>query len=246
MKQVKKTVLCGTPCQVDGLRHFLKHDYDNLLLIDLICHGVGSPEVFKTAMEVIGEDVSDEVRRYEFRAKRNVYEEDYLTYLSLCKSAVYVNNDPYIQLFLSQNCLRKSCGENCRYRNQNRTGDITIADFKGLHNIFPNLIGCKRNYSTIVINSPKGESILPDLTKSMSMLEASVDDVVKYNPLFDHHTWFSKDRDKFFQDFKVDKKSAIRKWTKPHQIAVKSWKLSIFDFLPVWLRRLVLTKLFAK
>ena len=75
----KKAIFCGCPCQVDGLRHFLIKDYDNqnLLTIDLICHGQGSPLVFQECMKVIGEQLHEEVISYEFRAKRKIIEEDY-------------------------------------------------------------------------------------------------------------------------------------------------------------------------
>ena len=47
-----RTVLfSGTPCQVAGLKSFLKHDYDNLVCIDFVCHGVPSPMVWEKYVE---------------------------------------------------------------------------------------------------------------------------------------------------------------------------------------------------
>lgn len=74
-----KVIFCGTPCQVSGLRSFLHKDYDNLLTIDLICHGVGSPAVFKACVQVISKQAGKELKAYSFRAKKKVHESDHLT-----------------------------------------------------------------------------------------------------------------------------------------------------------------------
>ena len=134
-----------------GLKSSLGKDYSNLLPIDLICHGVGSPTVFLECIRNMEESFGGKITAYEFRTKKVAWrKEDSLKQTTL--KSIRVFNDPYIQLFLSQNCLRPSCGENCRFRNKNREGDITIGDFKGLGLVFPKLSGSKLNYSTMVFN----------------------------------------------------------------------------------------------
>ena len=56
----KKAIFCGCPCQVDGLKHFLMKDYENLLTIDFICHGQGSPLVFQECMKILGQELGAE------------------------------------------------------------------------------------------------------------------------------------------------------------------------------------------
>lgn len=213
LKTGKKAVFCGCPCQVDGLRRYLRKDYDNLLTLDLICHGQGSPFVFKECMKLIGEQLGEEVVGYEFRTKRRVYEEDYMSKVITVSGVHYVSKDPYQQLFLSQDILRSSCGKYCKYRDVRRPGDLTIADCKGLTEIFPELIGAKRNYSTIVSNTSKGDIIIAKLHNTMEVRPISIDDVIKYNPLFAHQTWSSKNRDEFFKEFIINHSSAIRSRT---------------------------------
>ena len=36
----KQVAFIGTPCQIDGLKNYLGKEFDNLILIDIICHGV--------------------------------------------------------------------------------------------------------------------------------------------------------------------------------------------------------------
>lgn len=232
LKSKKKVIFCGCPCQVDGLRHFLGKCYENLLTIDLICHGQGSPLVFKESINVLGKQLGEAILSYEFRAKRKIHETDYLVYVKTRKSEYYIINDPYIQLFLSQDALRPSCGKNCRYRDVKRTGDLTIADCKGLTKIYPDLIGTKRNYSTIVSNTAKGESILDKLNQTMEIRPCSLDNVIKYNPLFARQTWFSNNRDTFFSEFQKNPETAIIKETKPYVKYSYTFKKQIIAELP--------------
>lgn len=215
LRNGKKAIFCGCPCQVDGLKHFLMNDYENLLTIDLICHGQGSPLVFQECMKTLGQELGENVSSYEFRTKRWIIEDEYMSKVVTGKKSHYLVKDYYQQLFLSQDILRPACGDNCRYRNQNRPGDITIADCRGLTQIFPDLIGHKQNYSTVVVNTPKGGNAVSVLTRTMNLREYSIDDVVKYNPLFDHQTLASKNREQFFYDFFKEPQAAIRKSTVP-------------------------------
>ena len=136
-----KAIFCGTPCQVAGLKNYLGKDYENLLLIDFICHGVGSPKVFEECIKLVEKQFGKKIKSYGFRAKRKAHEVDHLTeyVFENDKKTYFAGKDPYIKLFLSQNALRPCCGKNCAFRNEYRYGDVTIADFKGLTTVFPQL-----------------------------------------------------------------------------------------------------------
>ena len=235
-----RVLFSGTPCQVSGLRSFLSKDYEKLLLVDIICHGVGSQDVFKWCISGIGEQFHGVVKRYEFRAKREKYEYNHLQRLSIGEKEIYLRNDQYMQLFLSQTCLRPSCGENCKFRNENRQGDITIADFKGLIEVFPNLLGSLYNYSSIVVNTQKGNGIIDKLKNEMTLKECTIEDIKTFNPLFYRQTEPSKEREKFFKDFESNPSVAIKKWTKPAEIARVTFKRKLFNHMPLFLRKLVL------
>lgn len=239
LRSGKKAIFCGCPCQVDGLKQFLRKEYDNLLTIDLICHGQGSPLVFQECIKTLGEELGEEVKSYEFRTKRLVIEDEYMSKVETSRKAYYLIKDRYQQLFLSQDILRPACGENCRYRDQRRPGDLTIADCRGLTRIFPELMGHKHNYSTIVANTPKGNAVTTMLSRTMEMREYDIDDVIKYNPLFDHHTFSSKNRDKFFEEFIEDPQTTIKKSTVPH-IKKKTCKSTILKIiLPTFILKLI-------
>ena len=234
-----KVIFCGCPCQVAGLQGYLHKDFENLLTIDLICHGQGSPKVFKACIENMEKTVGLAIKGYQFRAKRKRYEVDYLACLETEKKNIYVVKDPYIQLFLSQNALRPSCGKNCKYRDSRRPGDITIADLKGLAILFPDLQYTEKNWSTIVSNTAKGEKCVQHLSRSMEIRPISIADVIKYNPLFARQTWFSKDRDAFFADFEANADAAISKWTVPATEHKPYFVKQMYSALPGWLKKII-------
>ena len=237
-----KVVYCSTPCYVAGLKSFLGKDYFNLLTIDLICHGVGSPTVFELCLQEIEKVYGKKVKKFEFRAKRRIYETDYLTKITFNDGKFkYLINDVYTQLFLKQICLRKSCGENCAFRNSNRQGDLTIADFKNLTGVFEHLIGCKNNYSTLVVNNEKGEKIVWKIKNKVKMFEVGLEVIEQNNPLFFRSTWFSNERDEFFVDIEKNLVRA-KENMKPMKELKRSYSSKLFSLLPVFMRRKILLK----
>lgn len=239
LKKGRNVIFCGTPCQVAGLKASLVKYYENLLTIDLICHGVGSRDVFKTAIHVIEEQLNCKAFKYEFRAKRKYYEQDYISSIDSNSGIIYLDNDPYMQLFLNQDCLRPSCGRNCVFRDSNRQGDFTLADLKGMRLVFPDLVGSRKNYTAVVVNSKRAEKTMEKIAANAEVREFSIDFIKKYNPLFYRQTYFSKNRDSFFLDYIKSKEGAIIKWTKRTKVYKPSIKRLVITFLPSSILRIL-------
>lgn len=53
LKSGREVLFSGTPCQIAGLRRFLGREYANLLTVDVVCHGVPSPAVWRKYLEGI-------------------------------------------------------------------------------------------------------------------------------------------------------------------------------------------------
>ncbi len=208
LKAGKRVVFSGTPCEVAGLYSYLGKlaETDALLLIDLICHGAGSPAVFERCVSSASSKFGDVVG-YEFRCKKPVlgnYERYVSRYIYLNKhhdrKTKYIRIDEYNKLFLNQVCLRRSCMERCHFRNRQRFGDVTLADLNGKDELYPQNNDC-RGWSTVVGNTDKGRAIIRQLSGYMDMHELSTDDVARYNPLFDHSTPGNPRRNEFFKRF---------------------------------------------
>jgi coenzyme F420-reducing hydrogenase beta subunit len=243
LKAGKKVIFSGTPCQLAGLKSYLGKDYEELLCIDLICHGVGSPEVFNETLQYYGRKYGINIETYSFRNKKikvgNV--KMYVSGHGLeNKKTYYVERDVYNDFFLNQLCLRPSCANNCKFRSINRMGDITIADFKNKEWVFPKLMDY-RNYSTIVVNSKKGDFIFKILQNRMKVLPCELDDIKRYNPLFYKYTKDNPLRNDFFKDYTngVKMEELINKYISKQGTS----KIALFkDFIPyrikAWYRNL--------
>ena len=69
----KKVLFSGTPCQVSGLKRYLRKQYDNLFLIDLVCHGIPSPGLWSMYVKYIKGSVKSRLTYVSFRNKRYGY-----------------------------------------------------------------------------------------------------------------------------------------------------------------------------
>ena len=138
----------GVPCQVAGLRNYLRKDYDNLVCIDILCHGVPSPKVWKTFVEW-NEKKNDALAKIvNFRDKSEVGWRDHVESLTF-EDGKKISSSVY-----GHNSLRMSC-YHCPFKNLNRVGDISIADYWGIENNVPEFDDNK-GVSLVLINTDKG------------------------------------------------------------------------------------------
>ena len=133
----------------------LKKDYENLITIDLFCHGVPSPKVFDKYVKEIEKNNNDKLIEYCFRDKSTGW--DTYSNRALFKnneiSNIHDQND-YMRIFLSDVALRESC-YNCNFKLGNKYSDITLGDFWGVQNYYPKMYN-KKGVSAIIINTKKG------------------------------------------------------------------------------------------
>ena len=146
-----------------------------------------------------------------------------------------------MELFLNQLCLRPSCGGTCHFRSEYRPGDITIADFKGLDKVFPELMGTKFNYSAIIPNSSKGMEKVMQMT-DIGKYKCDLSEIKKYNPLFYKQTWRQEYRNTFFEEYINSEIETIKKWTTSSNFKCIDIKDYIYQSLPVPIRKILITR----
>ena len=175
----KKVLFSGTPCQVAGLEAFLGEKYDNLLSIDLICHGVPSPSVWKRYLnERFGED---NVNAMQFRNKREGISNVKLDYM--LKSGEIVqesyNESPYIKGFIENFYTRPSCFR-CNFKGIKRYSDITIGDFWSAKEFHPE-IDDSYGVSGIIVHTAKGERWLETVKDQLILYDAQASEIAVWN-----------------------------------------------------------------
>lgn len=120
----------GTPCQVEGLKNYLKKDYSNLLTVDVVCRAVPSPMIFRKYVEYQEKKLSDKIQSVRFRDKHYGYKYSTMNVITNRNQGNYhkgVESDPWLRAFFSNICDRPSCHE-CHFRKRYRVSDFTIWD----------------------------------------------------------------------------------------------------------------------
>ena len=156
----RKVMFCGTPCQADGLRHFLKKDYQNLLVADFVCHGVPSMAMLREHLSMLR---INNVESLDYRPKNRNWVDDIV--IKYNGGKVYQNywiNDAYFRCFEKAESLRRSC-YNCAYCNGSRASDITLADFWGYKEFDPSIYDAK-GISLVMANTEEGIIVLENLS----------------------------------------------------------------------------------
>jgi coenzyme F420-reducing hydrogenase beta subunit len=121
LKSGRKVLFTGTPCQIAGLKSFLGEPYIGLLCVDLVCHGVPSPDVFKKYIKYRNEKANSQVKRISFRRKDEGWKRFSVSFLfeNDTEYRQNLNNDLYMKAFLKNICLRPSCYE-CKFKTLHR------------------------------------------------------------------------------------------------------------------------------
>lgn len=196
----KYVLFSGTPCQVGGIRNFLRKDYRKLLLVDFICHGVPSPLVWRKYIDEYEKIINNKIVLVNFRNKKNGWKNFNLC-LKDASGKLFIEEhekNVYMKGFLNELYLRPSC-YNCSCKGTDRVSDITIGDFWGVDTIYPSFFD-NRGISVLKVNSDLGYEFFCDIKKHMKYIKVDVNDVIKHNPAFVTSAKINKNRNKFFEE----------------------------------------------
>lgn len=188
LKNNKMVLFTGTPCQVAGLQSFLQKKYDNLILMDIVCHGVPSPLVWQQYIDELKQNYKQDIKSIYFRDKSTGWKTYSVKFLF--DKDEYKNfgfKDIYMKGFLNDIYLRPSC-YNC--------------NFKGT--------------SLIVIHSEKGKQLFDELSEKMILNEVNLNEAIKYNSSMIKSVKYNEKRNSFFAELNSGKEltDLIRIYTK--------------------------------
>lgn len=204
----------GTPCQISGLDAYLMKRYSNLIMVDIVCHGVPSPKVYQEYLKNIKQLNKGNIKNIQFREKSNGWK-DYNFKVTFSKGEFTQKrtNNIYMNGFLSDLYLRPSCYE-CKFKKPITSADITLGDYWGVQDIHSEFDDDK-GVSLILTHTTKGEEIIKDISNNMEVISTDYEYSVKYNPSIVSPVNYNKKREKLFKDIENNNvESIIRKYTK--------------------------------
>lgn len=187
----------GTGCQVNGLKSFLCKEYDNLVCVDVVCHGTPSPKFWKI-YALYQESRYGKLKNVNFRCK-----EQNGKCLGRQENRLYIpkSRDPFMNIFLDDFCLRPSCYE-CHAK-ENKLSDISIADFWGIENVAPEMSD-GRGTSLVIVRTVKGQQLFETIQGNIKWQEVCYDDAVRENPAEYRSVERPPQRNSFFADLEIE------------------------------------------
>ena len=223
----KLVLFSGTGCQVNGLKTFLGKEYDNLLCVDVICHGVPSPALWKKYAEYQEKKNGGKLKYINFRCKDDSWTDfgmkEVLADIPQDEAKqLYISKDKdsYMQMFLRDYCLRPSC-YNCAAKKV-KMADLTIADFWGINDVAPEM-NDGNGTSLILIRTNKGMQELETISSKLKLKEVDYEDGVRSNPAEYKSCYRPSQRDTFFGDMEVMKFEELeKKYASPIKVRFKS------------------------
>lgn len=182
LKEDKTVLFIGTPCQIAGLKSYLKgNDYENLFTVDFVCHGVPSQQILNGAID---ENVPNKYNLHLVnRVKEDGKNSKYTMRLLDGNEIVYDQPYPsmgYITGFLSGLYYRESCYQ-CKFARRERVSDITLGDFWDKKDAIENLTNKKDGLSMIMVNTNKGRKLMDLCMTSLECVAWDYEDFIKRN-----------------------------------------------------------------
>jgi len=199
LKENKLVLFSGVPCQIAGLKSYLKKDYNNLIAVDIACHGVSSPKVFEKYLKFKKSIEKKNIIDISFRNKQKGWRKFSFTidFENGHHFSETLSENIYIKGFLRELYQRPAC-HSCKFKIDNYKSDITLADYWGIQMFHPKLDDDK-GVSFVSINSKRGEEIFRNLYDKLDIEETKLEYAVKKNPCIVRYLKPNKNRNQFFK-----------------------------------------------
>lgn len=199
LKQGREVLFTGTPCQIAGLHKYLRKDYSNLIAVDVVCHGVPSPLVWREYLKEISGN--ETLKSISFRDKSTGWKSYSTKYAFKDKCIMQkASKDIYIQGFLKNLYLRPSCYA-CPSKAGKSESDITIADYWGIQ-VKHQELDDDKGVGLILVNNEKGLSLFRVL--NIDIQETSYEDAFIGNQMIERSVISSKYRMKFWHNYEIN------------------------------------------
>ena len=178
LKNGLTVLFSGTPCQTSGLNSYVgKKLRENLVLIDIVCHGVPGPFLWRDYLRYIEKKQGDIISVVNFRDKEEFgWKAHHETFKFVNGGGKMIFTD----LFYKHIMFRHSCGK-CHFCNTTRPSDITLADFWGWEKTDPNINKDDKGVSLVLVNTPKGREIFGAVKDKLNIIPAELENCLQPN-----------------------------------------------------------------
>lgn len=183
LKAGRWVLFSGTPCQTAGLRSFIpKKLQEKLLVVDIVCHGVPAPNIWKDYLVHVEKKENGEVVAVNFRDKKDFGWKAHKELLTIKKNrsgeVVQLPKTGFTYLFHQHIIQRESCGI-CHYTNLRRPSDLTLADFWGWERTGNRINSDDKGLSLVLVNSELGQKVFDEVKYNFNSFESSLENCMQ-------------------------------------------------------------------
>ena len=242
LEKGKSVVFSGTPCQCAGLKGYLRKPYVNLLIVDIICHGVPNQQLLNDYLKFQFPPTTD-YTEFLFRDKTKGWGlSARLEYKNGRKIIIPAGTSSYYSLFLDSQIYRECC-YHCKYACSNRPGDLTLGDYWGIQKEHPELLrsgkyNVRYGVSCIISNSTKGEQVLNTLKESLILDESTYEKVCRRNNQLVRPSQKGKYRETILELYRDKGYKAVDRFYRTHYRQQRIIH-SVFSRLPFGLKQII-------
>ena len=205
LEQGERVLFSGMACQIAGLKRYLGKEYANLITVDILCHGVPSPKIWRRYLDEQKESGSS-VKQIYFRNKHFGWKKFSLKIvfepLKIYRKQFYF--DSFMRLFMSNICFRESCYA-CEFKDLKRPSDITLGDCWGIENYMPDMDDDKGT-SLVLIHSIAGKKLFQTICGDLEVREAEIEKILPESSDSRKSVKPHPKREEFFKQFGQGKK----------------------------------------
>lgn len=215
----KKVMFVGSPCEIDGLCHYLGKEYDNLILCDFVCRGTNSPKAYLAYLKDLENRYQSKVKRVWFKNKTKGWNL-FSTKIIFENGSEYIadrNHDAFMLGYIHYNLYMRDCCSSCKYKSLPRISDITLADFWGVGSHRSELDEDKGT-SLVMINSDKGRILFESIQIQIYSSECPLEWALEGNTCILNVAEKNKYSDAFFKELdRVPFEKLIHDYVKRNQ-----------------------------
>lgn len=240
LKEGKHVLYSGTPCQVAGLLGYLGKEYDNLLTVDIVCHGVPGIRMFQNYIKVL-QNKKGKVTSFLFRDKNNGWGINGSAIINGRKIKIWQSSSSYLYYFTKGWIYRDSCYK-CPYACSHRPGDITIGDYWGVEKQHPEYLGRnkwdeQKGISLVIANTKKGIDFLNSAKDILDMKESTFEKAAVANAQLNYPSMPGKRKD-IMETYRKGGWEALEKRFRKN-ISWKYYGSQIKSFIPKKVKRII-------
>lgn len=237
LKKGRAVMYCSSPCQISALKSYLKADYENLITVDFVCHGVGSQSLFDGSVAYFERKNKIKIDNMVFRCKRSDASSHQYTYTYSKNGRTVTDWDlyfsfPYYNAYCKQLVYRNECYQ-CKYATHERTGDITVGDFHTVKK-YDSTVDRFAGVSMILVNTEKGKRIFDSVEKDI-FFKPMDKEVLYVNNRFSTGEKKPAEYDAFMECFKNE---GFDKTVKRYLLPRRDWMKIIYYKSPRFIRNM--------